>query len=305
MPTTPRPEAPRPCHRGASRRRPLPRLRKILAVPREGTEGDRRRPEGLISLNTPYWRRREVSAKEGALYFGAGSQVMKRTYVSFAPLSLVYMFPASAPWDGIGPVELKARMQGEDRASTSARPDRGRSRSGGSATRRRRAARRSRASSSSQGRRGPSRSRLGRSRGRVAGPFSSSPAQGIGGRHAAEPGHGPHRLPGAAREGGRRPRRSRRASSATVVAEEPACLGITIHQDVSDPTRILLHEEWVDKASYVGRTCRRRTSGPSSRGRRSSSPGRPTSPSGSGGAKRGAAEGRPLPRRRVSCRIRA
>jgi quinol monooxygenase YgiN len=37
-----------------------------------------------------------------------------------------------------------------------------------------------------------------------------------------------------------------------VVAEEPACLGITIHQDVSDPARVLLHEEWVDKASYVG-----------------------------------------------------
>lgn len=39
---------------------------------------------------------------------------------------------------------------------------------------------------------------------------------------------------------------------ATVVASEPACLGITICQDVSDPTRILLEEAWVDKASYVG-----------------------------------------------------
>jgi quinol monooxygenase YgiN len=39
---------------------------------------------------------------------------------------------------------------------------------------------------------------------------------------------------------------------ATVVAEEPACVGITIHQDVSDPARILLLETWVDKASYVG-----------------------------------------------------
>ena len=39
---------------------------------------------------------------------------------------------------------------------------------------------------------------------------------------------------------------------ATVVAREPACLGITIHQDVSDPTRILLDEEWIDKTSYVG-----------------------------------------------------
>ena len=38
----------------------------------------------------------------------------------------------------------------------------------------------------------------------------------------------------------------------TVVAQEPACLGITIHQDVSDPTRILLDEDWIDKASYVG-----------------------------------------------------
>jgi quinol monooxygenase YgiN len=38
----------------------------------------------------------------------------------------------------------------------------------------------------------------------------------------------------------------------TVVAEEPACLGIAIHQDDSDPTRILLLEEWSDKASYVG-----------------------------------------------------
>ena len=39
---------------------------------------------------------------------------------------------------------------------------------------------------------------------------------------------------------------------ATVVAQESACLGITIHQDVSDPTRILLNEVWIDKASYVG-----------------------------------------------------
>jgi quinol monooxygenase YgiN len=39
---------------------------------------------------------------------------------------------------------------------------------------------------------------------------------------------------------------------ATVVAQEPACLGITIQQDVSDPTRILLNEDWIDRASYVG-----------------------------------------------------
>ncbi len=38
----------------------------------------------------------------------------------------------------------------------------------------------------------------------------------------------------------------------TVVAEEPACLGITVSRDVSDPTRILLTEEWADQASYVG-----------------------------------------------------
>ena len=33
----------------------------------------------------------------------------------------------------------------------------------------------------------------------------------------------------------------------TVVAEEPACLGITVSRDVSDPTRILLTEEWAEK----------------------------------------------------------
>ena len=39
---------------------------------------------------------------------------------------------------------------------------------------------------------------------------------------------------------------------ATVVAQEPECAGITVLKDVSDPARILLHEEWTDKASYVG-----------------------------------------------------
>jgi len=39
---------------------------------------------------------------------------------------------------------------------------------------------------------------------------------------------------------------------ATVVAEEPACFGITVHQDASEPTRILLYEEWKDQASYLG-----------------------------------------------------
>lgn len=38
----------------------------------------------------------------------------------------------------------------------------------------------------------------------------------------------------------------------TVVATEPACLGIVLHQDVDDPTRFLLYERWVDKESYVG-----------------------------------------------------
>ena len=38
----------------------------------------------------------------------------------------------------------------------------------------------------------------------------------------------------------------------TVVAEEPACLGITIHQEAFDPSRILLLEEWIDEAAYVG-----------------------------------------------------
>jgi len=39
---------------------------------------------------------------------------------------------------------------------------------------------------------------------------------------------------------------------ATVVEEESACLRISVHQDVSDPSRILLNEEWKDKTSYVG-----------------------------------------------------
>lgn len=38
----------------------------------------------------------------------------------------------------------------------------------------------------------------------------------------------------------------------TVVATEPACLGIVLHQDVDDPTRFLLYERWADKESYVG-----------------------------------------------------
>jgi quinol monooxygenase YgiN len=38
----------------------------------------------------------------------------------------------------------------------------------------------------------------------------------------------------------------------TVVAVEKECLGITVLQDASDPTRFLLYEAWTDKASYVG-----------------------------------------------------
>ncbi|MGH7630999.1 MAG: putative quinol monooxygenase [Gemmatimonadales bacterium] len=39
---------------------------------------------------------------------------------------------------------------------------------------------------------------------------------------------------------------------ATVLATEPACHGIRLYQDLADPTRILLLEEWADQAAYVG-----------------------------------------------------
>lgn len=39
---------------------------------------------------------------------------------------------------------------------------------------------------------------------------------------------------------------------ATVVAVEPACRGIRLLQDSEDPSRILLWEDWTDKAEYVG-----------------------------------------------------
>ena len=39
---------------------------------------------------------------------------------------------------------------------------------------------------------------------------------------------------------------------ATVVAEEPDCLGIRVHRDLSDPDRILLLEEWTSREAYLG-----------------------------------------------------
>jgi len=39
---------------------------------------------------------------------------------------------------------------------------------------------------------------------------------------------------------------------AAVVAEEPACLGITICQDPANPTRFLLYERWSDRTVYLG-----------------------------------------------------
>lgn len=39
---------------------------------------------------------------------------------------------------------------------------------------------------------------------------------------------------------------------ATVVATEPHCRGIRLYQDPADPTRILLHERWADRGSYLG-----------------------------------------------------
>jgi quinol monooxygenase YgiN len=39
---------------------------------------------------------------------------------------------------------------------------------------------------------------------------------------------------------------------ATVTAEESACAGITMFQDVDDPARILLYERWTSRAAYTG-----------------------------------------------------
>lgn len=38
----------------------------------------------------------------------------------------------------------------------------------------------------------------------------------------------------------------------TVVAEEPACRGIWIHQNTSAPEQLLLIERWTDQAAYMG-----------------------------------------------------
>lgn len=47
-------------------------------------------------------------------------------------------------------------------------------------------------------------------------------------------------------------RRELRALIAEVLEREPACLGITLHQDPDDDTRFLLYERWTDRASYTG-----------------------------------------------------
>jgi quinol monooxygenase YgiN len=39
---------------------------------------------------------------------------------------------------------------------------------------------------------------------------------------------------------------------ATVVREEPDCLGIQLHQDVEDDTRFLLYERWTSREAYSG-----------------------------------------------------
>lgn len=37
-----------------------------------------------------------------------------------------------------------------------------------------------------------------------------------------------------------------------VTTNEPACRGITMLQDASDPTHLLLHEHWSDQQAYLG-----------------------------------------------------
>jgi quinol monooxygenase YgiN len=39
---------------------------------------------------------------------------------------------------------------------------------------------------------------------------------------------------------------------AQVVANEAACLGITLHQNEDDDTQFLLYEKWTDRATYLG-----------------------------------------------------
>ncbi len=47
-------------------------------------------------------------------------------------------------------------------------------------------------------------------------------------------------------------RRELKALIAEVVAKEPDCLGILLHQDVDDETRMLLYERWTSKEAYTG-----------------------------------------------------
>jgi quinol monooxygenase YgiN len=47
-------------------------------------------------------------------------------------------------------------------------------------------------------------------------------------------------------------RRELAALIATVVREEPECLGIQLHQDLDDETRFLLYETWTSRGAYTG-----------------------------------------------------
>ncbi len=47
-------------------------------------------------------------------------------------------------------------------------------------------------------------------------------------------------------------RRELSALIAEVLSKEPACLGITLHQDPEDDTRFLLYERWTDRDAYTG-----------------------------------------------------
>jgi len=43
-----------------------------------------------------------------------------------------------------------------------------------------------------------------------------------------------------------------RALIREVVALEPDCLGIRLHVDAGDPSRIMLYERWTSQAAYAG-----------------------------------------------------
>lgn len=47
-------------------------------------------------------------------------------------------------------------------------------------------------------------------------------------------------------------RQALRELIATVVATEPDCLGIRLHEDPDNAARILLYERWRTRASYTG-----------------------------------------------------